>query len=94
MGYCSNYLDKDKNYRRMKLAPNGKENESPDCDGHMSLLIARKQENNKCYYLIRNSWGSSCDTYAKTGWECKNGDTWVDEDTVASNLDELQELSL
>ena len=52
-------------------------------DRHASLIIGRKynQETNSCEYLIRNSYGSSCNNYHPT-LRCKNGQFWLSEETL------------
>lgn len=64
-----------------------------DCSGHASLIIGRRKDpkTHACQYLIRNSWGKTCnrDTHKShfsyhPDWECvqEKGDYWIDQDTL------------
>jgi hypothetical protein len=60
---------------------------------HASVIVGRRKntETGKCEYLIRNSWGSSCDGYRAPynrldGYYCQNGHIWVEADTIRANL--------
>jgi hypothetical protein len=59
---------------------------------HSSLIIGRKKVNNSCYYLIRNSWGTDCDQYHSSGWECDKGDIYVEESALFRNTIQLSRL--
>ena len=52
-------------------------------DGHASLIIGRRFniKKNKCEYLIRNSYGSSCANYHPS-LSCFNGQFWLSEETM------------
>ena len=53
---------------------------------HASTLVGRKfnPETMSCEYLLRNSWGNSCDTYDKR-FKCSNGHIWIPEDFLKFN---------
>lgn len=54
-------------------------------DGHAILVVARKEENGKCQYFLRNSWGEKCSVYSKElrkTCESKSGGVWVDRDRL------------
>lgn len=54
---------------------------------HSVLVVGRKFENNENYFLIRNSWGESCDGYIqKIKRNCENGYFWISEDDLLSTL--------
>lgn len=81
----------------------------PD-DAHASVIVGRRllkyKDGNKintiCQYLVRNSYGSSCNSYdkyeadgipSKPGGEkpkiCENGQIWVDENALLKNTAEI-----
>jgi hypothetical protein len=49
---------------------------------HASTVIARRWNNGRCEYKVRNSWGRSCSSYLKeiecNRWE---GSYWVKDET-------------
>ncbi len=45
--------------------------------GHASTIVARKKIANQCYYLVRNSWGTSCDYLPGIICEKEQGSYWV-----------------
>ena len=52
---------------------------------HVSVVIGQRFSNEgKHQFLVRNSWGSSCNQY--TNWDCERGQIWVDADKLAKNL--------
>lgn len=58
--------------------------------GHASLVIGRRfnQAADRCEYLVRNSWGTSCDGYA-TGIECEEGNFWAPAEGLARAVDRV-----
>ena len=49
---------------------------------HASTVIARRWNNGRCEYKIRNSWGSSCAAYKKEiQCESSEGTFWVNDET-------------
>ncbi|MDH4468725.1 MAG: hypothetical protein QE271_11765 [Bacteriovoracaceae bacterium] len=54
---------------------------------HTSSIIGRRfnQVNRQCEYLIRNSWGESCERYLPR-FTCEAGNIWVDETTLKKNI--------
>lgn len=56
------------------------------CGYHASVIIGReKKEDGKCYFLIQNSWGASCNYYADPSL-CENGKIWVEENEISKNI--------
>jgi hypothetical protein len=57
--------------------------------GHASTIVGRKKIGNACYYMVRNSWGTSCD-YRK-GIIClkEQGSYLVHENTMKSMAKKL-----
>lgn len=64
-----------------------------DCSGHASLIIGRRKDpkTKACQYLIRNSWGKTCNRDASKShfayhenWDCDQdkGDFWIDQDSL------------
>lgn len=58
---------------------------------HVSLVIGRRfnQNNLKCEYLIRNSWGTDCKKYAKpysNPENCDQGNIWVAQEVMYQNI--------
>ena len=49
---------------------------------HGSTIVGRKfdAKTGNCQYLLRNTWGRSCDGYR--GWKCEAGHLWVNEDAL------------
>jgi len=57
---------------------------------HSSVIVGRRVDQaGKCQYLVRNSYGDSCNGYY---WECEHGQIWVDSDYLIENIAELQYL--
>lgn len=54
---------------------------------HASSVVARKfnSETNTCEYLIRNSWGTSCN-YADKRIKCEEGNLWVSEEYISRSM--------
>lgn len=61
---------------------------SEDCDYHASIIVGMKKVNNKCHFLLRNSWGTGFGK-ATENWKClcKNRSTgeMVDNCTEATH---------
>ncbi|MEO5969775.1 MAG: C1 family peptidase [Bdellovibrionia bacterium] len=57
---------------------------------HSSLIIGRKKIKNSCYYLIRNSWGESCDGIKSSKVICENGELLISEDDLMKHIISLQ----
>lgn len=49
---------------------------------HASTILARKTINNKCHYLVRNSWGDVCNYRSGIICEKEQGGYWVDKKTL------------
>lgn len=52
---------------------------------HASSIIGRRwnEKDQRCQYLLRNSWGTDCEQYGKfANIECKDGNIWVYEDEL------------
>lgn len=49
---------------------------------HASTILARKTIQNKCYYLVRNSWGDKCNYRTGIICEKEQGGYWVDAKTL------------
>lgn len=60
----------------------------PGPAGHSVLVVGRRRgKNGSCEMRIRNSWGSSCYSYAKKYRKtCTNGDFWIDQKELAPHL--------
>lgn len=48
---------------------------------HASSVVGRKVINNKCHYLVRNSWGTSCNYKPGVICDKDTGSYWVDSAT-------------
>ncbi len=82
ISYCSRMLT-DKNAAGIDYYNKPRKN---NCGPHASVVIGKKADNNgKCMYLIRNSWGRSY----KYPWETSNGDIWVSESAMMMNVFKL-----
>lgn len=78
LGYSSTVLhDPDPNY-------NG-----TDRSGHGSLLVGRRfnPATRQCEYLIRNSWGPGCKSYAPNA--CEAGHVWIRRDALMRRSSEI-----
>ena len=109
--YCNNFLFDSK--AKSGIAPetgNMKnctytDNKGKELRGnHTSIVAGRRPSKNgrSCEYLIRNSYGTSCNQYDKK-WECDRtkggqpcpagevcgGQTWVDEETFLNNTQDV-----
>lgn len=107
--YCARVLD-NKNYSGLssgrnayfQLLPRGSKVVDPNkCGNHASVLVGQKKINNKCHYLLRNSWGNRkyqqwpncvCEEYDGTTVDCQYGkppykavSCWVGADELAKN---------
>jgi len=52
---------------------------------HASIIMARKWENGKCLFKVRNSWGQSCDEYAPSrisGCNESEGAFWISDELL------------
>jgi hypothetical protein len=57
---------------------------------HSSLIIGRKKIKSSCYYLIRNSWGESCDEIKSSKVICENGELFISESDLMKHIISLQ----
>lgn len=66
----------------------------PDTPGeyHAAPIVGRRQntENQQCEYLVRNSWGPSCEAYTTN--ECEGGYVWVSESDIVEHAQQLNHL--
>ncbi len=56
---------------------------------HYSSIVGRRfdKKTNSCQYLIRNSWGRSCNIYPPPlDSQCEEGNIWVDEETIGKSV--------
>jgi hypothetical protein len=89
LSFCYNVLMQ-KTYRGLTFQDNELV-KRPDCDYHSVLLVGKKMINNKCHYLLKNTWSED----AKYDWEVKrdlNNKTqgiWVDEEAITENIHTL-----
>ncbi|MBI3554759.1 MAG: hypothetical protein HY074_00685 [Deltaproteobacteria bacterium] len=66
-----------------------------DPSDHSSLIVGRKRDatTGACMFLVRNSWGASCERYAgkEKGYECETGtgDLWIDAAKLASAIQDV-----
>jgi hypothetical protein len=57
---------------------------------HVSLIVGKRVRENRCQFLVRNSWGNYC-RYDKA-WECKKDRSgretglWMDAEKLVSNI--------
>jgi hypothetical protein len=61
---------------------------------HASTIVARyfNKNDNKCRYIIRNTWGSTCMSSVTLGTECKAGYYSVTEENLHHSLTQVIEL--
>lgn len=54
---------------------------------HTSAIYGRRwnEEKNTCEYLIRNSYGESCDRYHES-YECREGNLWLTESQIYGSM--------
>jgi hypothetical protein len=82
---CANVLDKDKTFNG--VLTDGSERDS--CDHHQALIIGKRVNGRRTQFLLRNSWGTECGTAASM-WGCDGkGSSWVDGDSLSSNVYEI-----
>ena len=88
IGYASKVL-KDPSVKCMEK--DGKTADS-ECGLHGSIIIGRKRnpKSKKCEYLVRNSWGTSCNSYPDL--ECESGNIWVPETNLFRNSSDVYRL--
>lgn len=60
---------------------------------HVSLITARRWNNGRCEYKIRNTWGASC-AYYKTGIDCnrQEGAFWLSDEKLKEAATQVQYL--
>jgi len=57
---------------------------------HVSLIVGKRVRNNRCQFLVRNSWGNFCKY--DSAWECKKDPggrevgLWMDAEKLVSNI--------
>ena len=57
--------------------------------GHVSSVVGSRPTKNGCEFLIRNSWGSSCNGYPRDVTKnCIDGNIWVPESVLAERIAE------
>lgn len=63
---------------------------------HASTIIGQKSKNGKCFFQVRNTWGSSCEKIKSSpDVHCEHGGSiWVSEDTLLPSLTSVIELKL
>lgn len=54
---------------------------------HGSIVVGRRfnKKSNSCEYLIRNSWGKSCETY-RSPLDCEEGNVWIPKEDLMKGL--------
>ncbi len=52
---------------------------------HSSSIVGRRARGSQCQYLVRNSWGRSCNSY-DTANQCEEGRVWVDSADLIRNI--------
>jgi len=62
-----------------------------DCGGHASLITGVREKDGQCQLLVRNSWGTSCNSYSGD-WDCEDGSVWVDEQDLLKNVTDVNYL--
>lgn len=107
--YCAEVLEdkafvgiEDGRNSNFQFTPRGfKIKDSKKCGNHASVLVGQKEINNKCHFLLRNSWGTRkyrewpnciCEEYNGNIVDCKYGQApyksvscWVGADELAKN---------
>jgi hypothetical protein len=67
-----------------------------DCGKHAALLAGRRwnSETNTCQFLIRNSYGTSCNKYLdEFKSDCDMGNIWVNEDVIGKNTYKIHKVT-
>jgi hypothetical protein len=56
-------------------------------NGHVSTVVGRRYnpQQGECEYLIRNTWGRSCEYYDRS-YDCEEGNIWVPKSTLAKGV--------
>jgi hypothetical protein len=68
------------------------------CGQHAALIIGSRRDPSdpaRCQYLLRNSWGTSCEEYKdkwKRGCEERNGSVWINSKDLLENSDGISYL--
>jgi len=67
--------------------PNGTINYVKTTNYHISMVVGRRWQNNRCQVLLRNTWGAdACESYRAAGHsDCSGGQVWLDLDELAGN---------
>lgn len=82
INYCENVLW-DKNTQGIDSY--GEFNWNTCRSHHISAVIGqRPTAGGGCEFLVRNSYGQSCNAYPD--WKCENGQIWVDSKTLVKNM--------
>lgn len=82
LGICSQIIQGKPNYKGVYSTIRGLSKLfGEECEGHAVLVTARRKIENKCHYLVRNSWGATwqakgrvcaCKTKTKYYQDCKS----------------------
>lgn len=66
------------------------EGSTEDKTNHASIVVARKYnpDSGFCEYLVRNSWGPSCDGYTPI-YKCEQGNIWVPKEALMNSMNEI-----
>lgn len=83
IAYCSGVLLSNKFSSYDGIRIKGANTYCASGDDHVSIVVNRRPGKNGCEYLIRNTYGVSCNSYS---WPCKNGQVWIPEKELLKNL--------
>lgn len=58
-------------------------------NNHVATIVgSRAGPNGVCQYLVRNTYGSSCEPYDKK-WDCVRGQVWIDAEALIKNTEDI-----
>lgn len=71
------------------------DNPEPGGDFHAAIVVGKEKIDNRCYFIVRNSWGDCPDKksefrYSQNVTKCEKGYLWIKEEILSKNLDSIE----
>ncbi len=70
----------------------GQEPFAKDCVPHFALVIGQRinPSTGRCQLLVQNTAGSKCEIPYSKDWECDHGKYWMDQESLLSNVRNIE----
>lgn len=90
ISYCSGILTNSKFQSASKPIQN-----SDACGRHASLIVGTARDSKgRCTYVVRNSWGKSCNYGYDKSYDCKDGHIYIPKETLIKQVYRYQDISV